>query len=318
MAKGAALPTQGGEASASESKANEEALRKMKAEIGEDDGKPPKRESREDDVVVRDEPDEEEPGSEDDDREPERPTRRDRRQNRYTEMRNEAAQAREEAAALRGRLEAQEQYLRQLREAPARPPEPAKDPVTELAAEKDRLQKQYMAAHRAGAVTEEIYASYSQQYHALEQKISDARLDARLAEREAQLSQQMQEQAIRAQHSDVFDHPSAARWARGYYEQERAKGRHGDKALFDESMEQARATFRLSGRGGPTRETRARFAGTPSAAAGGGSADRAPSGAVTLSKEQRAMANAMYPHIKDPQKRGQLWWNKVGRTADND
>ena len=308
MAKAnAELPNKGGAPSAAETSANDGALARMKAELDKEEREPKPRD--EDPVVRLDEPEDDEP---DERPEPERPSRQERRQNRYSEMKSEAQAAREEAAQMKGRLDAMEAYMRHTAESRGAPaPEPP-DEMKELLTAKEQLASEYSLAYQAGQITPELYKRYQERYQQVEDRIADARIERRIGAASANIRQQVEREALRAQHADVYDNPRAAQWARGYYHQQLAKGRRDDRALHDESIEQARAEFKLSGRGAPTRESRARYAGSSTGGGSGAAAAQPEAREIVMTKEFRRMANAAFPHIKDDASRYKAWAKTQG------
>lgn len=259
--------------------------------------------------------------------------RRERRQNRLQERILSAVEER-----LGSRLASLEQAVRQPPQGaqPAPNGQPSKDELGEQIETRlqdtykrqDQLSRTFAARQKAGDLSETEY----------QQMVSDGR---KLNEEAAQLiaartirqlgvgrgpdPAQVQREAVaamtRARHADVYSHSQAdymLQYADGHFHQAiaraRAQGREVNmEELRDDAIDAAREQFGLTPRHRrhhrPGPAERARFTGAPTSGGTGSQGQKT----VKVTKDIRTMADAAFPHIKDPNKRVEHWAATAGK-----
>lgn len=243
------------------------------------------------------------------------PTRRDKRANRTT--------ARERAAAAEARAEAYREALtlsgRDKVERGAPPPQ-----ANQLAgidglirknyADQEQLHNEYNARVRA-AGERGLSADEEQKFkdRAIDLDVANKTLvaDRRDAVRAPARAEEARVASLKARAPDVYENEKAFQYARGFYNQEIARGVPDTLELHDASMEEARRVI-LGKRPKPDAAQRQRMTGL-----GGGT--RAPSrdaGATTISMPKGShlyrMAIARYPDL-EPAQACQKWAQRSGK-----
>lgn len=215
--------------------------------------------------------------------------------------------------------------------------EPQRDPaieqidarIGEISARQRHLSTAFQAKQQAGRLTDAEYEQMTTEA----QKLQDERMrlvtirtnremglgraaDPQEAARQAMVMQ------TRARHSDVYEHRDAdaiVRYADGYFQMKVAQaarlGRQvNGPELLDESLDKAREAWGMQTRAQhhrrPDRAERSRFTGTQTSGGGSGGNQNKT---VKITAATRAMADAAFPHIKDPNKRLQHWANTAGK-----
>ena len=184
----------------------------------------------------------------------------------------------------------------------------------------DQLEEAWSAEIKAGTLTDEKRKDYK----ARARKITEEQTELQTARAAIAMGlnrrgvdpAEMQQEAIRAQsqarHADIFAHKNKqalVMYAQGYYAQQQALGKADSQDLQDEAMDAAREKFGLqpkfrssSDRPAPTRHQRSQLSGA-SSGGGGRGGDNSERTTVKVTRELRAMADAAFPHIKDPTER---------------
>jgi len=246
-------------------------------------------------------------------------SRSERRRNRYRELQEERSSAvkRAEEAERRER-EAREMLLQVSRQsmpqAAPRPeePDPLDKELDQTFAEQRLLYQQHNS--RTTAPSQEEFEAFDRKARELQKKILV--LGGRIALREtgvkAQNPQEVRDQVVREQmmqhHGDVLGQQNTQMYCDGVWRQLRAKGKPDDWSTLEEAAEMTRKAFGMpsrSRRPQPSESYKAKLSGS-SRGSGATSQDSGPR-VVTLTKEHKAMANAMYKHIPSESERYKRW-----------
>lgn len=265
---------------------------------------------------------------EDDEQAPASKTRWQRRQERYRQMqdreqeasrRAEAAEKRE--ADARQLLATMQGHLAQQFAAQQRPAEKVPDPLDarldSLFNEQDLLYREYNS--RSNQMTAAEHADFAKRQRALSRQMME--IGGELAVRKLgvgrndpeQTRSQIVAQELHMRHGDVLRDERMRMYADGVWRQLRAKGREDDWSTIDDAFDQTRKAFGLRPKNGATAPSagyKAKLQGNPRGMGGNGSEGRQ---VVTMTKEFQQMANAVYEHVKDPQKRYRMWAAGPGR-----
>lgn len=242
-------------------------------------------------------------------------SRKGRRANRFRE-----AQERAEAAE-RARAEAEERAAR-LQEAillrlangqPQSQQSEAKDPldskIESLREQRKRLRAQAAAMARAGMnIPDDLEADYERLEMEIAETVAEKRISSRREDPEESERRTVQ-RALQLQHPEVYGDPRATRWAKGRFEQLMADPSSAGKpeiAVVRQALMDAEVQFGFK-RPSVSEGQKAKYAGRSAGASGAAS----PAKTVTLSKEERRMADTLYDHIKDPKKRYVEYARKV-------
>ena len=113
------------------------------------------------------------------------------------------------------------------------------------------------------------------------------------------------------------------RWAQAWHNFQLMEGKQPGYQLVVASYEAAKERF-FGGNGAPDPSKRkpdpsaaSRMTGVGSGTATAGSGN-GNSGMPTLTRDQRRMADAMYPNVRDEAKRRALWWKEIGSQVGKD
>lgn len=258
----------------------------------------------------------------DDDKEPEpKKPRSERRQERgedFVRQANERAEAADRRAqALEARLAAAESRLP--KEKPA--DDPAEAELKQAYDDQKDLYKVYQAVQgRKGGATAEEIEEFQAKGQAIERRkmIAAAKI-AGGGQRQGASTEdvvvQVRRQQMAERNSDIVADANRLRWAQGRMQMELAEGKPDTEATVEDVMEQARRKFGL-----PSKRTRP----APSAAdkrrlggmgRGGGSSDARRT--LSLSRTDKDMADAAFPHVKDERKRHEMWARGAGRKLQD-
>lgn len=245
------------------------------------------------------------------------PTRREKRSNRYREER-EAREAAERRAEV---LAAQQNELMQRLIELQRPKEPEVDHQADLS-------KEYRATERELIRLRSEYSQRAAQYEQAGQRMPDAEIDEFIGRQEKlelrkhaiigdnyvrerglqapdprKLQQQMEISVLRAQNTDVFNNADAAEYVNYAYRRLLRSGQPDNIATVQAAVVEARKTIlKKADSPKPTQNQKAKYAG---GGVGGGSASETP--VFRITEAGKRMADSAYSHIKDDNKRYQMW-----------
>lgn len=251
--------------------------------------------------------------------EPDTRTRKQKKQDRFKRFEKEAEEAKRRAQELEMQnLRLQQQLLSgQVQQTQAPPAAPQVDPidaaVDETYEQRKRLYESYAAKKEAGQITPEGEKEYLESAKKLEMRQQEL-----VAEKVSRRNIPQPDpsaafrQAVQAQHFDVVNNPQALEWVKGNYAMKRAKTGADSMELLNESMDEARQEFRLGKyKDGPPPSSRqkSRYHGESSMVSSG--AGNKNSSTIRMSKSQRDMAYAMYPHL-DEKEALKTWVREVG------
>lgn len=263
-----------------------------------------------------------------------RPSRAEKKKNRFREAWETAAQAEARAKAAEERSSRIEQELARFRaeaeqfaqEHGQRDPidDPFEAELKSLSLKEKQLGKEWAAVQ--GNASEELAEQYAERH----QQIKDARQRVLFRQEHQKMgasappAQDPKVAATRAimedEFPDVFKNQKAMFWADAYHRQQLAKGRAADMSLLRESMDAATKEFKLGGRASrgrpPTDEERARYHGAPAGSAGGGGGGEGKT--LRMTPQFQEMARSMYPELaaKDPNLAYQKWAKEVWFSKD--
>lgn len=235
-----------------------------------------------------------------------------RRDNRWQRMNRERDEARAAEAQMRTQLT---QALTLLQESRARPdPEPSAkkdDPFDAKLAliKRERTALFHEIEAGKGRFTQEQIDNIEARAAKLEEEHVET-LAERLVSRRGLAQPAQREHPLKPilalQFPDVVQNPKAVDYARAYFQMERAKGRPESVELVVESHQRAREALRTAPGPGRMPDPNAATRRTALGAGPGGGAppDDAP---VGLTKEQKKMADSLYPDEQDPKKRYDKW-----------
>lgn len=225
----------------------------------------------------------------------------------------ERGRIREENEALRIRSEAAERLLQETLRQQSQYQQP-QQPQNEFAVydqqiqrEQDMLLKEYEYLRAKGsAVTKEELADYQKRVNEHNERDADLKTAKALHRRGIPLQQENPVvQQARMRYPDVASNPQASNWATARLAQLVYEGKPDNWDTFDLAVQEARQRFKI-GKGAPSPQMRTRLAGH---SRGGGSGAAAQ---FVMTKEHRKNADALYSHIKDPNKRYTQYAKTVG------
>lgn len=251
-------------------------------------------------------------------------SRQEKKRNRYREAREAAEAARRETAELRGQLQQMATILQE-RSRQAEPKAEQKDPYQEkldsIAREQRLLYSEINA--RGNTLSQADLDKYEQRANELRRQEIDIAAERKFAQLRQQTPQPDQhanavQAMLQLQNSDVYGNAEAVNLARAYFDLQVKRGRTGDYELHQEAMDFTRKQLGMTPRNGssraPSQADRAKYAGVPRGGGGsGGDSDTVET--VTMGKDFRRIADAMYGHIKDEKKRYEMWAKGPGRRA---
>lgn len=255
--------------------------------------------------------------------EPERMSRKERRQNRFREA-NERAEAAQRALEEERRRNKELMHALQTRPAyqPPPPPQQQQDPLqaeVDAAYREQTLlaqeiqQRDNMTQAEADAYQEKVRRAHERYQHAL----MDQR-DARQGNRGTPDAASVQRQVLATQNPDVYGNSRALAYAEAHWKMAVARGAsNSDPAVFQAAMDAARRDVL-----GKRPQARQRTETDRRRYSGNGRGHSATQGAregrsVTLTREDQKMADALYSHIADDAKRYRTFAREVkAKVAD--
>lgn len=292
--------------------ADERATAQMRKEIEKAEREEPEPESDDEDVEL-------ELGDDDDD-DDERPSRRERRGNRYREAIERAERA-ERAAQETQALISQMLLQQQAQRTPEADPEAElQQTIDKLYEEHEMVYEAYRAKAAAGKLTPEDELATRKKVREIEMKKLQAVAahQNRQSGQARQLSpQQVQQQLIVAEYQDVLSDQRKYNLARAYHHQRLAEGIPDSPQLAKEAMEHARAVSNgnYRPRSAPSQAARSKLTGGGvGGGRGGTNSGETERTKIVMNKDYRKMADAMYGHIKDPVERYRKWAKGPGKA----
>lgn len=297
---------------AREAEGGERQEREPEPEIEIEDERQPAESDAEDDGEPRDELPAEEP----------RRPREERRSNRFAEVQREAEEWRARAMA----LEAQQAATRQ-------PPAPRRSREEMQAEAEDQYRRDIGAIQQARMDLQQVTRANKDNWTAeIEQRVMQEDANLRVLEAQAQRRfmsrlDQIERpppapppnpaiQVVLGRFQDVIRDPLGMRYADTYYLEQKRKGTKLDEVeLVEESMKYGRSRLRGEAfspatreRPKPTKNQQAKYTGTGSNSAAG-----APPASArrTLTTREAELADKLYPHIQEREKRRQMYYDNV-------
>jgi hypothetical protein len=247
-----------------------------------------------------------------------KPSRDEKKRNRYREEQEGRLKAETENEMLK-------QELQRLRAQPApqyvAPPQPQVDPTQqELDSVYDRqqeLQNSFMLEQQAGTLTPEKSTEMMSKARKLDERKLE--LIAQRTNRQSGVGQQDpnagMRQMLQSRYFDVMQNETAKKWAMGRLQQRLAEGaNNSDLSLMDDIAEETRSRFKIGRyRNGnpPSEATKNRHTGAPTGMA---STTQERPRSIKMTPQYRSMANAYAPHIKDDAARYKHWANGPGKA----
>jgi hypothetical protein len=179
--------------------------------------------------------------------------------------------------------------------------------------EQNLLYREFQA--KGTAITQAEIDTYEAKARELDEKKVEIQAERLLRKRGIQAADPnaAQRAAIQAKHADVYADQRALDYAEGYYKQQVALGNAESWTLLEESMNASRRQFKLGNTPAPDHRRRQRTMGMASTTGAGSGADPGAGGKIVMTKAFRQMADAMYSHEPDRQKRFQMWANGAGK-----
>lgn len=259
-------------------------------------------------VPVRDEEPEAEASADPD-------TRREKKQRRYDELltsaKDEARQAREEAAQLRQRLDALERKD-QGNETRANFDQSFQSYMGKLQKEEDDLHAQYSQLESSGRLTKETIDSFRAKARLIEEQKHEAR-HRYYSMKYAPQQDNTAVSVLRMEFPDMFDpkHPERFQYANAEFQKRRAKGEpDGGLPMYRKIMEEARVELGLAPRPVDA-STRDRYTSRGAGSSGGAANDTVT---VKATKSAMSMAQAMFPKLP-PEQAFKEWAKGPGKRA---
>lgn len=232
---------------------------------------------------------------------PARPSRRERRQENYDDLRR----AKDENEGLRSRMAALEAQLSARVQAVEQKLPQGDDPYEKQLGTIRQQQEMIQTVLRSGAVTsQEETERLRRQFYELDaqgRKLDRDRVTDELHERIKKEQQpaagQYEEQVLRAEYPDVIGHPQAMGYARGLYYTMVAEGKPANLATSKEAMDKAAHRFNLRQPPLPVASAgqQAKYGAVPAQAGGRGTGD------IRLDPHDKKMALARWPQLDEHQ-----------------
>lgn len=242
-----------------------------------------------------------------------RPSRKQRRANRYREQEERANAAERERDELRERLDRLESSHREQVQGFARRvaesgpgPSSHEDSLAGVYKKQEELLSDYNSLLKSGQMTPDVERRYQDRYREIEREKLEAVAREQIQRMQPQIENDAQVRAIRERNRDVFGDHRASAWAKGRYEQMVADGEPASEATIEKAIDESRRRFRLGGYKEPTQRDRSRYTGSSPGPAG--SSGRS----FALTPQLKEWADETYPHIPES-KRYQHWFNEVGK-----
>lgn len=243
--------------------------------------------------------------------------RAEKRRERAATRERERKEQGEQLAAIRAELAAERAARARLEgyvTAVTKPAEPGKDPYqVQLDQIEDRRKNAwtaYQAELKAGTLDE----ARAKHYETESREIEDAKIrvhtDRAVAAREGNRRQETAQQVWVNKYPDVYNNPQAFQYAQATFQRRLALGEKQTNEMVDEVMGETLSTFKLGGKGKPSRNERERLSGSSAGGGGGGDADT--SRGIAPTKELMKMAQALHSD-KSPEEAFKLWVNGPGR-----
>lgn len=254
----------------------------------------------------------------------ERITRKQKRSERIKRLLDEGKQSKEEVSALKASQEALKNELAQLKgyvaaQQQSRQAPQADDGKDEYQRALDAVyEKQssawraYQAEIRSGEITPERVKFYEGISREVEAEKSRIHSEQAVARTRAQLRAEQEQQPWRHKYPEVYQNPSAYKFAQATWERRKALGEKETHELLDEVMTETLTQFKLRKPAGPTVSERSRLGGIPSSGGGSGG-----SAGIPMTKELRKMATALYSDLSE-EEAVKKWANTAGKQLRKD
>lgn len=246
------------------------------------------------------------------------PTRKEKKQNRYRQLMEERDADRARLQQLEQQNAQMQAYMQGLsqRQAP-QPQQPEDDP----------LEREYQSILRDQKLLLQEHAAYGQNITAEQQADMErraAQLEKRklewgghMANRRAGIRPIPPEEAVKTQlmarFPDVMGNPQAQSYMVATFNRLRARGLPDSMETVEEAVAETRRDLRIGAAArapAPSPGMRTKLAGASRGSGGGGGGGES---SITMTKEYRAMADALYANIKDPMERYKKWARGPGR-----
>lgn len=239
----------------------------------------------------------------------ERKTRKEKRQQRLTQLWRDGEEVKKKYGSLQSEHEDLKRQLAELRgfvaanqnarQQPAN--DNAKDPYeTQLEQVYARQQDAYTAAQaeiKAGTFNESRQKHYEQIAREIERDKARIHTQQTLAQQEGVRRAEQAQQVWVQKYPDVYGNPQAYQYAEATAKQRVALGETWSNQLVDEVMNEAMTRFKLGPKKAPTQSEKARMSGIGASGNGGGGASGAPG--ITLTPDLKRIALAAYSDLPE-------------------
>lgn len=248
-------------------------------------------------------------------------TRKEKKRNRFAEQIRRAEEAERENARLQAELDATRRYAAP----PPAPPPQQEDPferqIQEAETNRTQLFEAYnnaVAAAGKDGLSKQTQDEYLRRARELDAKLTDLRVDRRIAATQSASAGDPAKVMVRARHMDVFSHPLAADEAKVAYKRATSakhlggEGRPDNLETLDSVMDEVRQRYKLGNfrhGGQPVDPSDARrYGGVPR---GTGAPTKQAQG-YRMTEVDREMADMAFPHLP-PKERYQLFAKDMGK-----
>lgn len=250
-----------------------------------------------------------------------RPSRQEKKANRFKEFEERTARA--EKAAEEARREAQEaralhqQRLAHPQDQSTQQVHPAAQRLRQIDEETKRLHREYEAVASRPGFTPQMQEEYEQRSMQLQTaRIATIAQAAQQPLNEDDLYRKVAWRNFTSEHYDVFSDQKIANWAMGRWTQlVQGEGKADTRELAEEILDEARIKFGKQPRRGrgsrPDAATQRRLSGVSAQGGGGGDAEV---GTVKMGAMERKMARELYDNLP-PEQAYQKWANGPGKRA---
>lgn len=239
----------------------------------------------------------------------ERKTRKEKRQQRLTQLWRDGEETKKKYGSLQTEHEDLKRQLAELRgfvaaNQNARPQpanDNAKDPYeAQLDAVYARQQEAYTAAQaeiKAGTFDDKRQKHYEQVAREIERDKTQIHAAAVMARQEGTRKQEQAQQVWVQKYPEVYGDQRAYQYAEATAKQRVALGETWSNQLVDEVMNDAMTRFKLGPKKAPSASDKARLSGIGASGNGGGSAPS--SSGITMTPELKRMATALYSDLPE-------------------
>lgn len=247
-----------------------------------------------------------------------KPTRQDKKRNRYREMQDRVEESERLAREAQERADRLEQqvggFISQSRTQQEDPLKEYEDRLEQNSKEQGDLYDLYMS--KGDKLTDGDREEYARRARKL--RDDHAQIIYEKNERRKQLSTPPTNpvvEGIKRRHGDLLDDEQARAVYFGNYSRWRGMNPTAKEtpAIFDKLADETRRDLGWE-RSEPTAGDRARRSASSRAGAGGGGGGGGKGRGIVMDATRKAMADAAYPHIKDPMKRYQHYVNQLARA----